>query len=232
MSRTRDRRQAVQDILLGAVLLLSPVVPARARAAREVLREPKQLAGHTSRVWWVTFSADGRRLVSVDQRGFVRFWDAATATPRGSFQAHDCPIRAAVLTPDGKTLASVGGVDFTYGKAKLWDVVEDKDRILLKERARLEGHTSTVLCLALAPDGKTLATGGWDRTVKFWDVASGKEKLTLRGPTGLVHAVAFSPDGRVLASASWDGVIRLWDVANGRQRTAYQAHADARVHAL
>jgi hypothetical protein len=201
-------------------------------AAHEALREPKQLPGHNKIVWWVTFSADGRRLVSVDHRGFVKFWDVATGTLRGSFKAHDCPIRAAALTPDGKILASVGGVDFEYGEAKLWDVVETKGGVALKGRAGLRGHTSTVLCLAMAPDGKTLATGSWDHTVKLWDIAPGREKLTLRGHTGLVHAVAFSPDGRVLASAGWDGVIRLWDVATGRERAAYRVHADERIHGL
>jgi hypothetical protein len=230
---TVARRQRLRNACLGAGwLVLALLGTASLSAAAEAFREPKRLVGHQKIVWWVTFSADGRTLVSVDHLGTVKFWDVATGTPRGSFQAHDGHIRAAVLTPDGKTLASVGGVDFEHGEAKLWDVVEKKEGITLKERAPLAGHTRTVLCVALAPGGRALATGSWDHTVKLWDVASGKELLILRGHTGLVHAVAFSPDGRVLASAGWDGVIRLWDVATGRERAAYRVHADERIHGM
>jgi WD40 repeat protein len=195
-------------------------------------KEPRKLSGHTSKVWWVAFSRDGNTLLSVDGGGFLKFWDVATGTRRGSIKAHDSPIRAAALTPDGKLLASVGGVDFQSGEAKLWDVVVQKDWTTLKERANLQGHTSTVLCLAIAPDGKTLATGSWDHTVKLWDIATGKEKFTLQGHAGLIHAVAFTPDGKWIASAGWDGVIRLWNAARGREVAAYQAHKDVRIMTL
>jgi hypothetical protein len=218
--------------LLGAASALSAAPPRSAFPPGVAFQEPARLPGHNRIVWWVTYSADGRTLVSVDHLGFIKFWDGATGAPRGSVKAHDCLIRAAALTPDGKTLATVGGVDFEYGEAKLWDVVRAKDSVTLEGRAELKGHTSTVLCLAVAPDGKTLATGSWDHSVKVWDVASGKERRTLRGHTGLVHCVAFAPDGKVLASAGWDGVIRLWDVATGRERAAYWAHADERIHGL
>jgi RNA polymerase sigma factor (sigma-70 family) len=80
-----------------------------------------------------------------------------------------------------------------------------------------------VACLAFAPDGKTLATGGnylegSDRAVWLWDVPSGKEVRRFLGHEHSVTAVAFSPDGKTLASGSRDETIRLWDVASGRQR--------------
>jgi hypothetical protein len=219
-------------VLLGTAGTFPDPAPGRAPPTVTAFHEPAKLPGHGKIVWWVTFSADGRVLVSVDHLGFIKFWDVATGTLRGSVKAHDGHIRAAVLTPDGKILASVGGVDFDSGEAKLWDVVQTADGITLKQRAELRGHTSTVLCVAVAPDGKTLATGSWDKTVKLWDVASARQMRTLRGHAGLVHCVAYSPDGRVLASAGWDGVVRLWDVATGRQRDAYQPHTDERIHGL
>ncbi|OAI41529.1 hypothetical protein AYO40_00410 [Planctomycetaceae bacterium SCGC AG-212-D15] len=86
-----------------------------------------------------------------------------------------------------------------------------------EEPRRLEGHQSFVTSVAFAPDGKTLASGSWDKTVRLWEAVTGKEIRRLDGHEDQVSSVAFTPDGKVLGSGSRDATVRLWDVATGKE---------------
>ncbi len=69
-----------------------------------------------------------------------------------------------------------------------------------------------VYSVSFSPDGKTIASTSSDKTVKLWDIATGKEIKTLKGHSGVVRSVSFSPDGKMIASGSYDKTIRLWSI--------------------
>jgi hypothetical protein len=92
--------------------------------------------------------------------------------------------------------------------------------------ATLTGNTYGVTSVAFSPDGRLLASGSDDRTIKLWEVASGSLVRTLSGHTSYVTSVAFSPDGRLLASGSNDETIKLWDVASGSLVRTLTGHTD------
>ncbi|WP_426750384.1 WD40 repeat domain-containing protein [Myxococcus sp. Y35] len=93
----------------------------------------------------------------------------------------------------------------------------------LRWTQRFEG---SVLALAFSPDGKLLASGGYDAVVRVWDVKSGARVAELKGHEAEVHAVAFSPDGRWLAAAGRPGALWLWDWQQGRRVALLAGHTD------
>ena len=112
---------------------------------------------------------------------------------------------SALFSPQGDRLLTVGGND-----AQLIEVATRK-------RVQRFSPHGAVAAVDISPDGRLLATGSWDRTVKIWDVATGRAIHKLDGVhRGYVNSVEFSPDGALILTGSDDGTARLWDVATGK----------------
>lgn len=97
---------------------------------------------------------------------------------------------------------------------------EDPSKVLISEEPSmitLRGHTNSISALCYSPDGKHLASGSWDKTVKIWKVESGDLVHTLKGHNHIITTLTFSPNGKYLASGSKDKTIVMWDVVSGKK---------------
>ncbi len=88
----------------------------------------------------------------------------------------------------------------------------------------LRGHTDRVYGMAISPDGKRIASGSEDKTIKVWDAGTGTELMTLHGHGATVTSVAFGQDGRRIASGSGDKTIKVWDAATGAEVMTLRGH--------
>jgi hypothetical protein len=170
--------------------------------------------GPLSPVAAVAFSPDAT-LLAVGSYGRVTIWDTRDAKPLRVITHVLGAVNDLKFSFDGTILAVAGGQPSARGDLRLFDV---KTGQLL---ANLGGHTDVVACVAFSPDGKTLASASFDKTVRLWDVPTRQLKRTLTGHSDFVYFAAFSPKGDWLASASKDRTVRLTDAASGASRLTF-----------
>ncbi len=194
--------------------------------------ESAAFAAHGKGVLAVGFGAEGR-LVSVGLDGSVR-----SAAPVASWRlariiapADDAapPVDRVVslaFSPDGKLLASGGGVPSREGELALWDVKGGGLARLVPD-----AHSDTVYDVAFTADGSMLASAGADKFAKVWDLASGKLVKAFEGHTHHVLGVGWNRTGRTLATAGADNVVKVWNLDTGQQVRTIQGF-DKQVTAL
>jgi RNA polymerase sigma factor (sigma-70 family) len=146
------------------------------------------------------FSRDGATLATggATREGAIKLWDVATGKEKLTLKGHgyDFGPQDLAFTPDGRSLVSGGN-----GTLKVWDLTSGKERVSIKHP---DNH---VFNLALSPDGRTVAVGGYEADgvlaighVVLYDVATGRQQAKFEADGGVFTVVAFSPDGKRLAA--------------------------------
>jgi WD40 repeat protein len=192
----------------------------------------RTLSGHLLAVDCVAFLPGGTMLASGSDDRTVRLWDVASGREVRTLSGKSAEIEAVAFSSDGRTIAAGNGTDFE-DKITLWEAATGRKAGVVTGHSDQLAAAPGVSSVAFARDGKTLASGNWNETVKLMDAATGREQRTLlldtstAGPKLNVEhvSVAFSQDGTVLATGS--RTIEIWDAATGRELQVLSGHSAA-----
>ena len=180
----------------------------------------------------------GKTLISLDRTSQIDHWNVRTGKNVLNLGCELWKLDAynAVAFAEDQNIFATGHHD---GRIHLWDTTSGKKRATLRGHGVLLGSVKFVedvvdkprgreiSALAVSPDGRILASGSMDKTVRLWDTKKRKRLAILEGHNGWINAVAISKDGKILASGDANKIIKLWDVETHTERATLIGHASS-----
>ncbi len=174
------------------------------------------LNDHRQRAQSVCFSRDGKRLATGDD-STVKVWDAVRGTLLYTFDNTGGSVVALAFSPDGRRVAARTPMGVM--------VCECDSRGVIRQPVTAREPLGGGFTIDISPDGRLVASGGYDGTVSIWDFTPRKPPLTFRGSNAPVYSLLFSPDSQRLGSIGVDQTARVWEVATGREVLTIQEPA-------
>ncbi|MDB9450641.1 protein kinase domain-containing protein [Dolichospermum circinale] len=214
------------------------------------------VTGHSDSVYSVAYSPDGQTLASGSSDKTIKIWQIPAFISKAPVQQTQSQVsQPPVSTPQSQPvtipapqttipvkntklikllIAAILGLIGTqiYGYARYGvfpvnpiSIIANLSSGISLEKT-LTGHSSLVWSVAYSPDGQTLASGSFDKTIKLWNIKTGNLLQTLEGHSDSVDSVAYSPNGQTLASGSRDSTIKLWNIKTGNLLQTLEGHSD------
>jgi len=202
----------------------------------EKSRELKKLDKHEDYVESLIWTSDGKTLISGSKDGTIRVWEFESGKELRSIQAEQGCVWALAFSQDEKILFAGGDgsgkgylrsntlVGWDWKAGKVTRSLPGHGLIPREGQSDFRSPFKGTACLALSADGKLLASGGADRRLRVWDLATGKDTRSQgNGHQDWVTDLAFSDDGKKLVTASRDQTARVWDGGTGKEVHALPA---------
>lgn len=158
----------------------------------------------------------GGKVLLAAGRGKALAFDAATGDLLWKLGGQNDRVTALAFSRDGHLLAVASSTAGKAHQVRLYPFVADRAP-MPAEAVAVNRHDDIIYDLAFSPDGKLLASCGYDRLIRLWDVSAAvkKEVRVLKDHSDAVYGLSFSPDGKLLASGAADRAVKVWDVATG-----------------
>jgi WD40 repeat protein len=183
--------------------------------------EPFRLNWPQDTVHVAKYGGAGGLLFAGSSRGALRIWDSRSRSLRSTWTVHNGPVASLAVNPDGSRVLTADGpvLDNQYYARentgiRCWD---SSNGAMLFDLGPHDQESYTAVPICFSPDGRAIATGGWE--VRIWDSGTGRLRRSLgrrASEEGGCRQLGFSPDGRGLLEVTSKGTIRLWDPRTGK----------------
>jgi WD40 repeat protein/uncharacterized caspase-like protein len=203
-----------------AELLVAPVEDPRTNTLRvwEVASATQlsPLRGATSRVLDLDVAPNGKLVASVNETGALDIWGLGSGTRVLERRLGGIFKNALAFSPDGTKIALSNG--------NVLELIDSSSGQIIKKMA---GHAGRISSIAFRPDGKMIATGADDKTIRLWDPESGVERKQLLGHSSWIGDLVYSPDNKWLVSTTLNET-KIWDAATFIERRTMESVAQER----